>query len=70
MEGDELDVTLKDEPKQPEKLPESADNETVSSIENPGFSWFTKLILFGVIVGVALSFLKTRKSSVQVKSLA
>ena len=40
-----------------------------SSTENPGLTLLTKLIFFGVIVGVVLSFLKTRKPMVE-KSLA
>jgi len=74
VEDDELDVTLKDEPKQPEKLPgklpESADNEIFSPTENPGLSLMTKLIFFGVIIGAVLGFLRTRKGSMQEKSLA
>lgn len=64
-------MTLKDEPKQPEKLPESADNEVfTSSTESSGLSLVTKLIFFGVIVGVVLTFIRSRKGSAQEKSLA
>lgn len=37
--------------------------------QNPGLTLLTKLIFFGVIVGVVLSFLRTRKPTVE-KSLA
>lgn len=37
--------------------------------ESPGLTLLTKLIFFGVIIGVVLSFLKTRKPTVE-KSLA
>ena len=49
-----------DEAKQPPEIPPT---------ESPGLSVLTKLIFFGVIVGVVLSFLKTRERSVE-KSLA
>ncbi len=66
-----MDVTSKDEPKQPEKQPEGGDNETLStSTESPGLSLLTKLIFFGAMVGVVLTFLRSRKASVQEKSLA
>lgn len=64
--GDELDVTLGDEPKQ---QPESPVSDVAPPTENPGLSVLTKLIFFGVIVGVVLSFLRTRKPMVE-KSLA
>ena len=65
MPGDELDVTLGNEAKQ---QPESTGSD-VTPTESPGLSLLTKLIFFGVIVGVALSFLRTRKPMVE-KSLA
>ena len=67
IEGDELDVTVKDIP----KLPESADNAVYShTMDSPGMSLLTKMIFFGVIVGIALTFLRSRKVGVQEKSLA
>ena len=64
--GDELDVTLGDEPKQ---QPETTASDVTPPMENPGLGLLTKLIFFGVIVGVVLSFLRTRKPTIE-KSLA
>ena len=64
--GDELDVTLEDEPKH--QL-ETTAPDAASPTESPGLSLLTKLIFFGVIVGVVLSFLRTRKPMIE-KSLA
>ncbi|KAM0802763.1 cyclophilin-like domain-containing protein [Usnea florida] len=65
--GDELDVTLGDEAQQQAETPVS---EGAPPTESPGLSLLTKLIFFGVIVGVALSLLKTRSKPVIEKSLA
>lgn len=65
--GDELDVTLGDEPKQ---QPETTGSDVTSPTESPGLSILTKLIFFGVIVGVALGFLRTRSKPMVEKSLA
>ena len=65
--GDELDVTLGDESKPPQ--PESTESNVTPPTESPGLSLLTKLIFFGVIVGVVLSLLRTRKPTVE-KSLA
>lgn len=64
--GDELDVTLGDEPKQ--QL-ETTESDMIPPTESHGLSLLTKLIFFGVIVGVVLSFLRTRKPMVE-KSFA
>ena len=64
--GDELDVTLGDEPKQQPKFTESP---VTPPTESHGLSLMTKLIFFGVIVVVVLSLLRTRKPTVE-KSLA
>ena len=64
--GDELDVTLGDEPMQ---QPETTGSDVTPPTESPGLSLLTKLIFFGVIVGIALSFLRTRKPTIE-KSLA
>ena len=64
--GDELDVTLGDEPKQ---VQESTELDMDPSKESSGLSILTKLIFFGVIVGIALSLIRTRKPTVE-KSLA
>lgn len=63
---DELDVTLGNEPKQ---QPEITGSDVTPPPESPGLSLLTKLIFFGVIVGVVLSFVRTRKPMVE-KSLA
>ena len=47
------------------KIPASADNEVISSTGSPGMSLLAKLIFFGVIVGVALTYLRSRKGKVQ-----
>ena len=65
--GDELDVTLGDEPQQ---QPETPVSDVAPPMESPGLSLLTKLIFFGVIVGVVLSFLKTRSKPMMEKSLA
>lgn len=65
--GDELDVTLGDEPKQPQ--PETTESHMAAKTESPGLSVLTKLIFFGVIVGVVLTLLRSRKPVVE-KSLA
>ena len=67
VDGDELDVTLGDETKQ---QPETTESDVTSPSENPGLSLLTKLIFFGLIVGVVLSFLRTRSKPVVEKSLA
>ena len=67
MPGDELDVTLGDEAQQQAETPVS---EGAPPTESPGLSLLTKLIFFGVIVGVALTLLKTRSKPVIEKSLA
>ena len=64
--GDELDVTLGDAPKQ---IQESTELNVTPPEESSGLSIVTKLIFFGVIVGVALSLIRTRKPTVE-KSLA
>lgn len=64
--GDELDVTLGDEPMQQQETTES---DVITPTTSPGLSILTKLIFFGVIVGVVLSFLRTRKPVLE-KSLA
>ena len=65
--GDELDVTLGDEPKQ--QQPKTTEPPVTPPTESHGLSLMTKLIFFGVIVGVVLSLLRTRKPTVE-KSLA
>lgn len=65
--GDELDVTLGDEPKQHQ--PETTESHMPVPTESPGLSVLTKLIFFGVIVGVVLTLLRSRKPTVE-KSLA
>ena len=69
--GDELDVTLGDEPKQQQQQQESESTESHEAppTESPGLSLLTKLIFFGVIVVVVLSLLRNRKPTVE-KSLA
>ena len=64
---DELDVTLGDESKQQKH--ESTESHVTTPAESPGLSLITKLIFFGVIVGVALSLARSRKPMVE-KSLA
>ena len=67
---DELDVTLGDEPKQQQQQQaESTESHLAPPKESPGLSLITKLIFFGVIVGVVLSLLRNRKPPVE-KSLA
>ena len=44
-------------------------SDVIPPTENPGLSILTKMIFFGVIVGVVLSFLRSRKPTVE-KSLA
>ena len=51
------------------KEDETTHSDVTPPTENPGLTLLTKLIFFGVIVGVVLSFLKTRKPMVE-KSLA
>ena len=53
-----------------EKQPEHTEYETSPSTESPGLSLITKLVLFGAIIGIALGYSRTRKGSVQEKSLA
>lgn len=65
--GDELDVTLGDELK---KQTETTGSDVTPPRQSPGINIVTKLIFFGVIVGVVLSFLKTRGKPVVEKSLA
>ena len=48
---------------------EATESDVTPPTESPGLTLLTKLIFFGVIVGVVLSFLKTRKPMVE-KSLA
>ena len=64
--NDELDTAIGDSPKQTGK-------ETMgmgaSSSGGAGMGILTKLIFFGVIVGLVMVFLKSRKSPVE-KSLA
>ena len=69
--GDELDVTLGDEPKQQQQQQESESTESHEAppTESPGLSLLTNLIFFGVIVVVVLSLLRNRKPTVE-KSLA
>jgi peptidyl-prolyl cis-trans isomerase B (cyclophilin B) len=67
--NDNLDVTA-GETKQSEKQPEKAVADVTPSTESPGLSLLTKLIFFGVIVGVIFTFLKSRKGSVTEKNLA
>lgn len=69
--GDELDVTLGDEPKQQQQQqqPKTTESPVTPPTESHGLSLMTKLIFFGVIVGVVLSLLRTRKPTVE-KSLA
>lgn len=69
MPGDELDVTI-GKPKQDEKQPDTTDAAVTPSTESPGLSLLTKLLFFGVIVGIVLTFMRTRKASVTEKSLA
>ena len=64
VSGDELDVTKQSDVKG------VADAVMTSATESPGTSALTKLIFFGVIVGVVLTFLRTRRASVSEKSLA
>lgn len=65
--ADELDVTLGDESKQ--QQPETTESHMAAPTESPGLSVLTKLIFFGVIVGVVLTLLRSRKPTVE-KSLA
>ena len=65
--GDELDVTLGDEPKQSQ---ESTESLVTPPTESSGLSIVTKLIFFGVIVGIALSLARTRGKPTVEKSLA
>lgn len=67
--NDNLDVTPTGETKT-EKSSAVADAAVTPSTESPGLSLLTKLIFFGVIVGVIFSFFKTRKGSAPEKSLA
>ena len=67
--GDELDVTLGDEPKQQQQQPKTTESPVTPPTESHGLSLMTKLIFFGVIVGVVLSLLRTRKPTAE-KSLA
>ena len=67
--GDELDVTLGDESKQPQQQPGTTESHMAPASESPGLSLLTKLIFFGVIVGVVLSLLRNRKPTIE-KSLA
>ena len=67
--GDELDVTLGDETKQQQQQPENTESHMAAPTESPGLSVLTKLIFFGVIVGVVLTLLRNRKPTVE-KSLA
>ena len=72
MPDDELDVTLGDKPKQQQQQqqqPEATESHMAPPKESPGLSLITKLIFFGVIVGVVLSLLRNRKPPVE-KSLA
>ena len=64
--GDELDVTLGDEPKQ---QPKTTESPVTPPTESHGLSLMTKLIFFGVIIVVVLSLLRSRKPTVE-KSLA
>ena len=65
--GDELDVTLGHESKQ--QQPETTKSHMAAPTESPGLSVLTKLIFFGVIVGIVLILLRGRKPTVE-KSLA
>ena len=66
--GDELDVTAMTETKQQQ---ETTEVDMTPPKENPGLSLLTKLIFFGLIVGIVLSLLRTRKPTASVeKSLA
>ncbi len=47
----------------------STESHVTSPTESPGLSVLTKLIFFGVIVGIVLGLLKTRKPAAE-KSLA
>ena len=58
-------MSVKDEPTPIAKQPTSPDNEEISSTGSPGLGLLTKLIFFGVIVGVVLTFFRSRKGSVQ-----
>lgn len=64
---DELDVTLGDEAQQQAEIPVS---DVAPPTESPGLSLLTKLIFFGVIVGIVLTLLKTRSKPMIEKSLA
>ena len=46
-------------------VPETTGSEATTIKASPGLSLLTKLIFFGVIVGVALTFLRTRKPMVE-----
>lgn len=59
-----------DETKGTVKQPEATDIVLTPSAESPGLTLMTKLMFFGVIVGVVLGFLRTRKHSMPEKSLA
>lgn len=67
---DEMDATFGEIPKQPTEIKNSKNQTLSASAETPGLTLVTKLLFFGVIIGVVLAFLRSRKGSVQQKSLA
>ena len=69
MPGEELDVTT-ELSNQDEKQSGITDAIVTPSTESPGLSFLTKLLFFGVIVGIVLAFMKNRKGGITEKSLA
>ena len=64
--NDELESDVGESPKQTDKEPVEIG---VSSSKSAGMGLLAKLIFFGIIVGLIMMFLKSRKSPVE-KSLA
>ena len=69
MPGEELDV-ITELSNQDEKQSGITDAIVTPSTESPGLSLLTKLLFFGVIVGIVLVFIKNRKGGITEKSLA
>jgi len=83
VEGDELDVTISNQPKpivpelqsekqQVKEETEKVKEKVVASLNANGLSLYVKMFLLVVIVGVCYAFVKTRaqSSSYQYKSMA
>lgn len=67
IDGDELDIALPAIPEEPERI----DAEAAPSADSRGLNLLQKVSLFGIIIGAAALFLRTRKGLiVRERSLA